>query len=413
MTSSAKSVQRTYIILILLQTLAASFIFSINTLFLLDAGLSNTQAFAANSFFFVGQVLFEIPTGVVADTWGRRNSYLLGAATLSISTAMYLMLWHIRGPFWAWALASMVIGLGFTFFSGAVEAWLVDALQASKFKGTLESVFAKGQVAFGAAMMIGSLCGGVIAQATDNLAVPYILRSLFLIAAFVTAWRLMHDIGFRPQKRTSVAEEISNIMRASIKRGIQNPHVRWLMLAAPFTTGAGMYVFYAMQPFILELYGNESAYSVVGIMSSLIAVTQIIGGLSEPIIARLFKLRSTILIVGSTLSALLVFLIGYSTGFWVAAGFFLLWAMVFSAIGPFRQAFINACLPSKQRATILSFDALLGSLGGAVTNPVLGRFADVYTYGASIMVAALIQVVAIPCMFLARQAKAPGDPIRR
>ena len=65
-------------------TLAASFIWGINTLFLLDAGLSNLEAFAANAFFTAGMVVFEVPTGVVADTWGRRTSYLLGTLTLSV-----------------------------------------------------------------------------------------------------------------------------------------------------------------------------------------------------------------------------------------------------------------------------------------------------------------------------------------
>ena len=53
-----------------------------NTLFLLDAGLDNTQAFAANAAFTLGMVLFEAPTGVVADTRGRRFSFLLGTVTL-------------------------------------------------------------------------------------------------------------------------------------------------------------------------------------------------------------------------------------------------------------------------------------------------------------------------------------------
>ncbi len=68
MTNEARTVQRTYLALTLLTTLAASFIWGINTLFLLDAGLSNTEAFAANAFFTLGQVIFEVPTGVVADT---------------------------------------------------------------------------------------------------------------------------------------------------------------------------------------------------------------------------------------------------------------------------------------------------------------------------------------------------------
>jgi MFS family permease len=60
-------------------------------------------------------VIFEVPTGVVADTRGRRTSYLLGTVTLAFSTVVYLLMWQFSAPFWAWALASAFIGLGFTF----------------------------------------------------------------------------------------------------------------------------------------------------------------------------------------------------------------------------------------------------------------------------------------------------------
>src|SRR5262245_8183827 len=134
------SVERTYLLLTLLTTLAASFIWGINTLFLLDAGLNNTEAFAANAFFTLGQVVFEVPTGVVADTRGRRFSFLLGAATLLLSTLLYLLMWQTHSPLWGWAIASILLGLGFTFFSGATEAWLVDALRATNFRGNLDTV---------------------------------------------------------------------------------------------------------------------------------------------------------------------------------------------------------------------------------------------------------------------------------
>ena len=77
------SVQRVYLSLLLGNTLAASLIWGINTIFLLDAGLSNLEAFAANAFFTAGMVIFEVPTGIVADTIGRRVSYLLGTVTLA------------------------------------------------------------------------------------------------------------------------------------------------------------------------------------------------------------------------------------------------------------------------------------------------------------------------------------------
>src|ERR671925_1082026 len=141
-----RSIQRTYLTLMLGNTLAASLIWGINTIFLLDAGLSNLEAFAANAFFTAGMVVFEVPTGIVADTVGRRASYLLGTLTLTASTLLYVLLWELGAPFWSWALVSMLLGLGFTFFSGAMEAWLVDALTHSEYTGELDTVFARAQV---------------------------------------------------------------------------------------------------------------------------------------------------------------------------------------------------------------------------------------------------------------------------
>src|SRR4029450_2486710 len=95
---SPRRIQRTYYGLLLGNTLAASLIWGINTIFLLDAGLSNFEGFAADAFFTAGMVLFEVPTGIVADTVGRRASYLLGTVTLSASTLLYVVLGQVRGP---------------------------------------------------------------------------------------------------------------------------------------------------------------------------------------------------------------------------------------------------------------------------------------------------------------------------
>src|SRR5215210_5543157 len=183
---TSASVQRTYLLLMLGNTLAASLIWGINTIFLLDAGLSNLEAFAANAFFTAGMVLFEVPTGIVADTLGRRASYLLGTVTLAASTLLYVLLWQVRAPFWQWAVASMLFGLGFTFFSGAVEAWLIDALTATGFDGQLEVVFGRGQIVSGVAMLTGSVAGGFVAQQT-SLGVPFVLRAVVLVAMFAVA----------------------------------------------------------------------------------------------------------------------------------------------------------------------------------------------------------------------------------
>ncbi len=143
-----------------------------------------------------------MPTGIVADTVGRRASYLLGTVTLTVSTLRTCWLWQIEAAFWAWALASLALGLGFTFFSGAVEAWLVDALTATGFNGELETVFGRGQIVGGAAMLTGSLGGGLLAQQV-SLGVPFVLRAAILAVMFVVAFAA--DARHRLHARSAAA----------------------------------------------------------------------------------------------------------------------------------------------------------------------------------------------------------------
>lgn len=410
MPDAARSVQRTYLLLTLLATLSASFIWGVNTLFLLDAGLSNTQAFSANAFFTAGMVLFEVPTGVVADTWGRRASYMLGAITLLVSTVVYLLMWETSAPFWGWAAASAFIGLGFTFFSGAVEAWLVDALNATGFTGDLESVFARGQAVAGAAMLTGSVAGGFIAQQW-NLGVPYVLRAIMLGLTLLAAFGLMRDIGFEPKRGTGPIKEMKVILRASIDGGLRNPPVRWLMLAAPFTAGVSFYAFYAMQPYLLELYGDETAFGVAGLAAAIVAAAQIGGGLLVPVVRRVFSRRTHALIFFGIVSVAALVLVGLTNSFYVAIAAIVVWAIAFAAAGPMRQAYINGLIPSEQRATVLSFDSLMGSTGGVVTQPALGRAADVWSYSTSYLVGAAIQAAAVPFYLASRAENAESDPI--
>ena len=410
MPDAARSVQRTYLILTLLSTLSASFIWGVNTLFLLDAGLNNAEAFAANAFFTAGMVLFEVPTGVVADTWGRRASYLLGAVTLLVSTVLYLFMWETGAPFWAWAAGSAFIGLGFTFFSGAVEAWLVDALNASGFTDDLESVFARGQTVAGAAMLTGSIAGGFAAQHWD-LGVPYILRAVMLVLTLVAALVLMHDVGFEPKHGDGLIAEMRNIVRASIDGGWRNRPVRWLMLAAPFTAGVGIFAFYAMQPYLLQLYGDETAFGVAGLAAAIVAAAQIGGGLLVPVVRRHFARRTHALLFFGAMSTAAMVTVGLTDSFYVAIAAIVIWALAFAAAGPMRQAFINGLIPSEQRATVLSFDSLMGSAGGVVTQPALGRAADVWSYSTSYLIGAAIQIAAIPFLLASRAENAESDPI--
>jgi MFS family permease len=78
-------------------------------------------------------------------------------------------------------------------------------------------------------------------------------------------------------------------------------------------------------------------------------------------------------------------------------------SMASAAVLPSRQAYLNSLVPSGQRATVLSFDSLVSSSGGVVTQPGLGRAADLWGYPTSFVLGGALHALALPVLFLARR----------
>jgi MFS family permease len=259
-------------------------------------------------------------------------------------------------------------------------------------------------------MLAGSVAGGFVAQVT-NLGVPYVLRAVMLLVTLVVAFWFMHDLGFTPERGVSAGKAVRNVIHGAVDGGFRTPPVRWLMLAAPFTAGTGIYVFYAAQPYLLELYGDKTAYGIAGLAAAIVAGVQIVGGLTVSRVRRLFGRRTSALLIGGVLNVVLLVLLWLTHAFVIALLLLAGWSFVFAVAGPLRQAFINGIIPSEQRATVLSFDSLMGSAGGVIAQPALGRVADVNGYGPAYLVSAGVSALALPFIVLARREHASSDPI--
>ena len=118
---SHRTVIRIYLLIACLYTLSASLIWGVNTLFLLDAGLDILEVFLANAVFTGSMALFEVPTGVVADTRGRRLSFLLSLVVMFLGTLGYVGVAATGGNLVLFLLMSVVLGLGFTFYSAPLR----------------------------------------------------------------------------------------------------------------------------------------------------------------------------------------------------------------------------------------------------------------------------------------------------
>lgn len=393
-----------------LYTLSAALIWGVNTLFLLSAGLSFLEVFIANAAFSAGMVVFEIPTGVVADTLGRRVSFLLSVSVLGVTTLMYVGLAQVEAGVVAFSLVSVLMGLGFTFYSGAMEAWLVDALHATGYHGLLDRVFARGQQITGAAMLVGTVGGGLLGQI--DLSIPYVVRAVLLAAVFVVAYLVMHDIGFTPRRVTAseLPGEVARNARAGVEFGWRQRSLRLLMLASAVQSGFMMWGFYASQPYLLELLDSDAVW-IAGFVAAGVALATIAGNQIVRFASRYCGRRTTLLVAAGAVETCAAVGMGLTSSFWVAFPALLLVMGSTGVTGPVHSAYLHQVVPSEQRATVVSFDSMLSSVGGVGGQIGLGVLGEARSIASAFVVGGLATAGALPLLARLRRLGGPADVI--
>ena len=406
-----RRVIRGYLVISGLFTLSASLIWGINTLFLLDAGLSIFEVFVANATFTAAMALFEVPTGVVADTRGRRASFLLSEATLAIGTLAYVGVAAIDGGLLLFCLAGVILGLGFTFYSGAVEAWLVDALKATGYQHELDGVFARAGVVAGVATLVGTVGGGLLGQL--DLSIPYLVRAALVVVAFVVGFRTMHDIGFTPRtlRLQGIVGEMRKVARAGITYGWRTPAMRLLVFHSFLSWGFFFWAWYAWQPYFLSLLERDAIW-VAGVIAALFSLAGIAGNMLVGRLVKPGRRRTTILLATSAVLSVTMVATGAIQYFWVTVPIFLLGALAEGVEQPVRQTYLHHSIPTSERATLVSFDALVGSLGSIGGTTGLGYLSQERSIPAGFVVGGLATLFALPIFARLRSLNEPADRIR-
>lgn len=404
----AQRVVRTYFVLSGLYTLAASLIWGVNTLFLLDAGLSIGQVFLVNGLFSAGMVVFELPTGVVADTLGRRTSYLLSVAVLAATTGLYLWAWAVQAGVVVFGLVSVLIGLGFTFYSGALEAWMVDALHHAGGGQELDRVFARAQQVSGVAMLTGTVSGGFLGQL--DLGIPFAVRAGLLVVLWVLARPLMVEQGFTPRRLSwrSFPAETTQQARVAVAAGWSSTGLRALMLTSMFTSGLLFWAFYAAQPYLLELLARDAVW-VVGVLTAGLSVATMAGNQLVHWLSRACRRRSTLLAAAIAVLAVGAVAMGVTHSFAVAAAMFLLLGGALGVVEPVHRSYLHTVTSSEHRATVASLDSMIGSAGGFGGQVGLGAVSDARSLSAGYVVGGVGALLALPLLAVVRRVGGPGD----
>jgi len=364
-----KQTIRVYFLLKLLSAFGMSFIASTYVIFLMSKGMNLFEVNLINFVFFATLFLSEIPTGLVADVFGRKISFICSCFLEAIAMVVYAF----SGSFWFFALAEGIAALARTFSSGAFQAWLVDRLKYYDYEEPFHPLFRREQQIAQGATIFGALTGSVLAE--RSLALPWLLGSVFALITGLLAIFLMKEEYFERQKFSfrEGFRSMKNVTKRSISYGSKQKAVRFILLIGAVQYFAVQAPNMQWQPLFSQHFPNKTS---LGFIYAGISISLIIGSALSSRLLRRVKDERAALVVSQLLVGLGIILAGAFSSYVLSVALFLGHEIARGAFLPIKDAYLNDNIPSKERATLISFESISHHIGGAVGLLVSGFLAQ-------------------------------------
>jgi MFS family permease len=363
-----------------------SFWLPIFVLFFLDKGINYTQIM----FFAVGQaifqIIFEVPSGVFADFFGRKKTLIVS----SILSIFFFSFLYFGSNFYLFMVGYIFLGLSLAFNSGSDSALIYDSLKSVKREGEYKKVEGMAFYYQQMAMGIGALCGGFLAEV--NIAFPVGLQIITGIFA------LLISLSFEEPKQYKESEDRNYFLhiKKAVKFSFNHPKVRLFILYSVFMLAIMTVNHRFFQPYLVDL-GLSLSY--IGIIYF---VWLVIGGFSamfahkiESKVGEFYSLLIVPVFLGIHLIFISQFII-YASIIVIFLGEFT-WGFT----KPLIKDYINKHVASSYRATILSLEGFVRSLLLVMIAPFFGYMADIYSITVTLLIQGMFAlVVGIPLVFL-------------
>ncbi|MGE0571596.1 MAG: MFS transporter [Dehalococcoidia bacterium] len=352
----------------------------------LEQGFTLAQVTAADGLFFLAVVLLEVPTGAVADRWGRSRSVALG----SLAMVFALIVFAFTTSFPIMLLSFGIWAVAVTLMSGADLALLYDTLKALGREHEYERHAGRGEAALWIGAAAATLIGGPLAALTSVQFTIFCGVGVTLVSGFVAL--AMVEAPHKGQEKTT-GESYFRTLTTGLRFAWNDRPMRWLVLLGGAIGASLSAAMYLVQPLLLDR-GVK-----VGVVFSSLQVPQLLLGAAGALfVAALLKKVGEVTVVTGVIAVGIAAYSGLATVPTLAAFAFIpLIAMLESAMMPLTTGYVNRRAPSDQRATILSLESLSRGLFIAPLGPVVGAVADAKglewafgTLGLTLSIGALI-----------------------
>lgn len=335
-------------------------------IYLAGKGMSLTQLGLLETIFHITSFTMEVPTGAIADIFGRRVSRILGRFASLVSVIILLM----SNSFYMFAVSFIFTALSYNLESGAGDALIYDSLKEIGEEEQYMRVNGNREVFYQAASTISFLIGGILAVRSYGIA--------FTLTILIGCITILQSFTFREPGVGAVqrAEHSDNLFIRQIKDSfkviVKNPRVGTLIVFTEIIMAFSTCIFYYLQNYLKGDGYNEAAIGIIYAVSSLAAAFT---ATQTHRIERRMKEKGILLLMPMVTVAC-------TWGIALSRYHYILFILLMMTEGLIYVAvsdYVNKMIPSENRATILSFASMAFSLFMIVLFPLIGVIGDSFS----------------------------------
>ena len=383
-------------------------VFTVNLIyFVTEAGLTPLQMVLVGTTLELAVFLFEVPTGVVADTISRRLSIIIGVWLIGCGFLVQALLANF---YWI-LLAQALWGIGYTFTSGALQAWISDEIGEERAASAFLHATQLEQIGALIAVVISGLLASIW-----RLQLPMLLGGILFWLLGVYLMVFMPETGFskpEPENKTSMHSMVTTL-KLGFSMLKKRPALIKILLIGFFF---GLYsegLDRLWVPHVLDRFQlpDQGQLVMVGWVAGVKSAGMIMTFFTASIVRRFFgekasqkRISNAILGMSALLvSAIVIFAV--SGKIWLTLIVFVFIIVLRDLINPLYTAWVNYRLDSSSRATVLSMSSLVDAFGQIGGGPIIGVIAQ----QASIQIGLLGSAVLLsPVLFFLKKNQLRDD----
>ncbi len=403
---------RTFYVLTAVVAFSLALCFTLNLIFQFRViGLDPLQMVLVGTTLELTCFLFEVPTGIVADLYSRRLSVIIGFALIGAGFVVE----GVVATFGAALIGNVVWGIGYTFTSGALQAWITDEVGEER----VERIFTRETQIDLAFTIVGTLAAGALGLI--SLRTPVIAAGAGLLLLAVGLLLVMPERNFSPTPRGD--RESFAHMRAQFVAGLDVARRRSLVrvfLLVSLLVGLASEAFDRLwRVRILDgfampaLFGGDEAiaftvFALIGTSLSLLASLAASRWLSPRLVAERPGLPVA---VAALLQVVAVVGVAVLADLWLALAAVWLRSAAMAFSRPIEATWLNRNLDSGTRATVLSMNGQADAIGQVAGGPPLGALAARATIPVALLVSAAVQLPTVAAFLRVGRVPARPDPV--